>query len=179
MKTKHKERIWFVILIITLIAFFATGCGSKKITSNTAVKEKSELELTDNSIMSSKVEQETQYTTATTNERIVTMYGVRFDTIRVEGRPYIIPVSFPIQKEENRNINVDNFIWRINVQDSLRKAVTLEFKGTLEAKDKKITELKESTMVNQIALLILSIIGFSILVFYIIAKIKTRRIVDF
>lgn len=176
MKTEKKEVIWFFILSITLIAFFATGCGSKKMSTKTDVKEKSELELTDNSVISSKVEQEKQYTNATTKERIVTMYGVRFDTIQVEGKPYAIPIYFPEQKIEDRTINVDNFIWRMNTQDSIRKAVSLEFKGTLEGKEKKITELKESTMVYQIALLILSIFGIIVLVLYIIAKVKSRRI---
>lgn len=176
MKPKKKEVIWFFILLAALIIFFATGCGSKKITTNTDVKEKTEVELTDNSIISSKVEQETQYTNATTNERIVTMYGVRFDTIQVEGKPYVIPIYYPEQKIEDRTINVDNFIWRMNTQDSLRKAVSLEFKGTLEGKEKKISELKESTMVYQIALLIISIFGIIVLVLYITAKIKSRMI---
>ena len=176
MKPKKKEVIWFVILLAALIIFFATGCGSKKISTNTDVKEKTEVELTDNSIISSKVEQEAQYTNATTNERIVTMYGVRFDTIQVEGKPYVIPIYYPEQKIEDRTINVDNFIWRMNTQDSIRKAVSLEFKGTLEGKEKKISELKESTMVYQIALLIISIFGITVLVLYIIAKIKSRMI---
>ena len=176
MKPKKKEVIWFVILLAALIIFFATGCGSKKITTNTDVKEKTEVELTDNSIISSKVEQEAQYTNATTNERIVTMYGVRFDTIQVEGKPFVIPIYYPEQKIEDRTINVDNFIWRMNTQDSIRKAVSLEFKGTLEGKEKKISELKESTMVYQIALLIISIFGITVLVLYIIAKIKSRMI---
>jgi len=176
MKAKKKEIIWFFILLAALIAFFATGCGSKKISTNTDVKEKTEVELTDNSIISSKVEQEAQYTNATTNERIVTMYGVRFDTIQVEGEPFVIPIYYPEQKIEDRTINVDNFIWRMNTQDSIRKAVSLEFKGTLEGKEKKISELKESTMVYQIALLIISIFGITVLVLYIIAKIKSRMI---
>jgi len=176
MKPKKKEVIWFVILLAALIIFFATGCGSKKISTNTDVKEKTEVELTDNSIISSKVEQEAQYTNATTNERIVTMYGVRFDTIQVEGKPFVIPIYYPEQKIEDRTINVDNFIWRMNTQDSIRKAVSLEFKGTLEGKEKKISELKESTMVYQIALLIISIFGITVLVLYIIAKIKSRMI---
>lgn len=174
MKAKKKEIIWFFILLAALIIFFATGCGSKKISTNTDVKEKTEVELTDNSIISSKVEQEAQYTNATTNERIVTMYGVRFDTIQVEGKPFVIPIYYPEQKIEDRTINVDNFIWRMNTQDSIRKAVSLEFKGTLEGKEKKISELKESTMVYQIALLIISIFGIIVLVLYIIAKVKKK-----
>lgn len=160
-----------------LLIFFLPGCGSKKISTNMDVKEKIDFELTDNSVISSKVEQETQYTNATTNERIVTMYGVRFDTIEVAGKPYIIPIYYPEQKIEDRTINVDNFMWRMNTQDSIRKAVTLEFKGTLEKKEKKITELKESTIIYQIALLILSIFGISILVLYIITKIKAKRLI--
>lgn len=152
------------------------SCGTKKISTNTNVKEKTEFELTDNSIISTKVEQEKQYTNTTTNERIVTMYGVRFDTIYQDGKPYIIPITFPTQKEENRDINVENFLWRLNTQDSIRKAVSLEFKGTLEGKEKKITELKESTMIYQISLLIISILGITVLVLYFTAKVKSRRI---
>jgi hypothetical protein len=162
--------------IFILFALLLIGCGSKKISTKTDIKEKAEFDLTDNSVISSKVEQEAQYTNATTNERIVTMYGVRFDTIQVEGKPYVIPIYYPEQKIEDRTINVDNFIWRMNTQDSIRKAVSLEFKGTLEGKEKKISELKESTMVYQIALLIISIFGIIVLVLYIIAKIKSRMI---
>lgn len=162
--------------IIISIAFLLMACGSKKISTNTDVKEKTEFELTENSVISSKVEQEKQHTNVTTNERIVTMYGVRFDTIQVAGKPYIIPIYFPEQKIEDRTINVDNFKWRMNSQDSIRKAVTLEFKGTLEEKEKKITELKESTILYQIALLIISILGIVVLVLYIIAKVKARHI---
>lgn len=163
-----------VILLIFLLII--SGCGSKKISTQSESKESTNLELKDNSIISSKVEQEKQYTNTTTNERIVTMYGVRFDTIYQDGKPYIIPITFPTKKEENRDINVENILWRLNTQDSIRKAVSLEFKGTLEGKEKKITELKESTMIYQIALLIISIFGIIVLVLYIIAKIKSRRI---
>ena len=168
MKTKY------CILLVMIFGIFS--CGTKKISTNTNVKEKTEFELTDNSIISTKVEQEKQYTNTTTNERIVTMYGVRFDTIYQDGKPYIIPITFPTQKEENRDINVENFLWRLNTQDSIRKAVSLEFKGTLEGKEKKITELKESTMIYQISLLINSILGITVLVLYFTAKVKSRRI---
>lgn len=162
--------------ILITLAFILLACGTKKISSNTDVKEKTEVELKDNSIISSKVEQEKQYTNAITNERIVTMYGVRFDTIQVAGKPYIIPISFPTQKEENRDINVENYLWRMNTRDSIQNAVQLEFKGILEEKEKKITELKESTMIYQIALLIVSILGITVLVLYFTAKVKSRRI---
>jgi len=168
MKTKY------CILLVMIFGIFS--CGSKKISTNSNIKEKTEFDLKDNSVSSSKVDLEKQYTNTTTNERIVTMYGVRFDTIYQDGKPYIIPITFPTKKEENRDINVENFLWRLNTQDSIRKAVSLEFKGTLEKKDKKITELKESTMIYQIALLIISIFGIIVLVLYIIAKIKSRRI---
>lgn len=174
MKTKTKQAIWAVILTLGLILFFATGCGSKKISSQSEIKENTEFELKDNSIHTSKVEQETQYINTDISERIVTLYGVRFDTIEVAGKPFIIPIYYPEQKIEDRNINTENFIWRINTQDSIRKAVQLEFKGTLESKEKKITELKESTMVYQIALLIISIFGIIVLVLYIIAKVKKK-----
>lgn len=152
--------------ILITLAFILLACGTKKISSNTDVKEKTEVELKDNSIISSKVEQEKQYTNAITNERIVTMYGVRFDTIQVEGKPYVIPIYYPEQKIEDRTINVDNFIWRMNTQDSIRKAVSLEFKGTLEGKEKKITELKESTLVYQAAVLLFGILFISLLIGY-------------
>lgn len=159
-----------VILLIFLLTIF--GCGSKKIASQSETKEKTDVEFTDNSVITSKVEQEKQYINSTTNERIVTFYGVRFDTIEVAGKPVIIPIYYPERKEEDRTINTDNFIWRINTRDSIQKAVTLEFKGTLESKDKKITELKESTLIYQIALLILSIVLLYVLVFLISTRKK-------
>ena len=64
----------------------------------------------------------------------------------------------------------------MNTRDSIQNAVQLEFKGILEEKEKKITELKESTMIYQIALLIVSILGIVMLVLYFIAKIKAKRI---
>ena len=161
----------YIIVLFVLLLF---GCGSKKISSNTDIKENTDLELTDNSVIVTKVEQEKQYINTDINERIVTMYGVQFDTIYQDGKSYIIPIYYPVQKIEDRNINVENFIWRINTQDSIRNAVTLEFKGALESKEKKITELKESTVIYQLALLILSIIGILILVLYIIAKVKKK-----
>lgn len=175
MKTKTKQAIWAVILTLGLILFFATGCGSKKISSQSESKESTDFELTDNSIITSKVEQEAQYINTDIKERIVTFYGVRFDTIEVAGKPFIIPIYYPERREEDRNINTENFIWRINTQDSIRKAVTLEFKGTLEKKDKKITELKESTIIYQIALLIISIIGITLLVLYIRIKVMMKK----
>lgn len=175
MKTKTKQTIWTVILTLGLILFFATGCGSKKISSQSEIKENTEFELKDNSIHTSKVEQETQYINTDISERIVTLYGVRFDTIEVAGKPFIIPIYYPEQKIEDRNINTENFIWRLNTRDSIQNAVTLEFKRTLEKKDKKITELKESTIIYQIALLIISIIGITLLVLYIRLKVMMKK----
>ena len=175
MKTKTKQTIWTVILTLGLILFFSTGCGSKKISSQSESKESTEFELTENSVITSKVEQEKQYINTDITERIITFYGVRFDTIEVAGKPFIIPIYYPERREEDRNINTENFIWRINTQDSIRKAVTLEFKGTLEKKDKKITELKESTFIYQIALLIISIIGITVLVLYIRIKVMMKK----
>jgi len=160
--------------IILLLILFFVGCGSKKTVSQSQTKEKTEYELKDNSIITSKIEQEKQYINTDISERIVTIYGVRFDTIEVEGKPYIIPIYYPERKEEDRNINIDNFIWRINTQDSIKKAVTLEFKGTLESKDKQIIELKESTIIYQIAILIISLLGIFIFILYIRSKIKIR-----
>lgn len=167
----------YFILFVMIFVIFA--CGSKKISTNTDVKEKTEVELTDNSVVTSRVDQETEYVNTDIQERIVTMYGVRFDTVQVEGEPYVIPIYFPEQKIEDRTINVDNFIWRLNTQDSIRKAVSLEFKGTLEEKEKKITEFKETTIIYQTALLIISIFGITVLVLYIIAKIQARRLIGF
>lgn len=175
MKTKTKQAIWTVALTLALILFFATGCGSKKISSQSEIKENTNLELTDNSIITSKVEQETQYINTDIKERIVTFYGVRFDTIEVAGKPFIIPIYYPERREEDRNINTENFVWRLNIQDSIRNAVTLEFKDTLEKKDKKITELKESTIIYQLALLIISIIGIIVLVLYIRIKVMMKK----
>lgn len=175
MKTKTKQAIWAVILTLGLILFFATGCGSKKISSQSEIKENTEFELKDNSIHTSKVEQETQYINTDISERIVTLYGVRFDTIEVAGKPFIIPIYYPEQKIEDRNINTENFIWRLNTRDSIQNAVTLEFKRTLEKKDKKITELIESTIIYQIALLIISIIGITLLVLYIRLKVMMKK----
>lgn len=172
----QKIIVYFIYFSICIITIFLFSCGSKKSISENQSKEKNEIDVADNSIIISKVEQETQYVNTDIQERIVTMYGVKFDTIEVAGKSYIIPIYYPEQKIEDRTINVDNFIWRMNTQDSIRKAVSLEFKGTLDGKEKKITELKESTMVYQIALLILSIFGIIVLILYIIAKVKSRRI---
>lgn len=175
MKTKTKQAIWVVILTLGLILFFATGCGSKKISSQSESKESTDFELTDSSVITSKVEQEKQYINTDITERIVTFYGVRFDTIEVAGKPFIIPIYYPERREEDRNINTVNFIWRLNTQDSIRKAVSLEFKSDLENKDKKITELKESTIIYKIALLIISIIGITLLVLYIRIKVMMKK----
>lgn len=168
MKKKYSIMLIFLLII--------SGCGSKKISSQSESKESTDLELTDNSIITSKVEQEKQFINTDIKERIVTFYGVRFDTIEVAGKPFIIPIYYPERREEDRNINTENFIWRLNIQDSIRNAVTLEFKGTLEKKDKKITELKETTIIYQIALLIISIFGITLLVLYIISKVKMKRL---
>ena len=61
--------------ILITLAFILLACGSKKISTNSNIKEKTEFDLKDNSVSSSKVDFEKQYTNATTNERIVTMYG--------------------------------------------------------------------------------------------------------
>ena len=72
----------YIIVLFVLLLF---GCGSKKISSNTDIKENTDLELTDNSVIVTKVEQEKQYINTDINERIVTMYGVQFDTIYQDG----------------------------------------------------------------------------------------------
>lgn len=169
MKIKNKILLVSIILILT-------GCGSKKSLYQSEKKERTNIAFTDKSTINSKVEQEKQLVNTNTKERIVTIYGVRFDTIYQDGKPYIIPITFPTQKEENRDINVENYLWRMNTRDSIQNAVQLEFKGILEEKEKKITELKESTIIYQIALLILSIFGIVMLVLYFIAKIKAKRI---
>ena len=162
-------------IILFIFLFAVLGCGSKKISNNIQSKENTDLDLTDNSVIISNVEQEKQYINTDISERIVTMYGVQFDTIYQDGKSYIIPIYYPEKKIEDRNINTENFIWRLNTQDSIRKAVSLEFKSDLENKDKKITELKESTIIYQIALLIISIIGITVLVLYIRIKVMMKK----
>lgn len=163
------------IMIIGVILLLFIGCGSKKTITQSDKKEKTDTELTDNSLINKKIEQENQYANTSMKERIVTMYGMQMVPVTVGKDTVKVPFSYPVEKEESRDISVSNFIWRLNVQDSIQNAIDLKYKDTINEKDKNISELKESKMIYQIALLIISIVLVVVLILYFSAKIKIGR----
>lgn len=144
-------------IIIFIAALFFIGCGSKKSVSQSQVKEKTDIELTDNSIINTKIEQEKQYIDTHIKERIVTLYGVRFDTIYVDGEPVVTPTSYPVKKEEEREILIEMIKEYASKRDSIQNDIELKYKSQLDEKDKKILESKESTQALQVSILIGSI----------------------
>src|SRR5690554_3212748 len=132
MKTKAKHRVWFAILLIGLVAFFASSCGTKKSLSESERKEDTKIGLTDNSNIVRDIEQETQYLNTNIKERIVTFYGVRFDTIQVDGQTIIVPTYYPEKKEEDRDISEDNRLWRVSTRDSIKNAVKLTYRSQID-----------------------------------------------
>lgn len=153
------------LILIFISALICTSCGSKKTIAQSHTKEKTDIELTDNSKINSKIEQEKQLVNTNTKERIVTMYGVRLDTIYKNGEPVIIPLSYLVSKEENRDIAVKNHLYRLSLLDSTQNAVELKYSNKINEKERKIEELKESTRIYQSALFILSVICAALLFF--------------
>lgn len=155
-------KVKLIILFSILLLF---SCGSKKTVTQSERKEDAKIDYADNSKKKSDVELEKQYINTRTKERIVTMYGVHFDTVYVDGKPIIIPIPYITNKEEIRDISTENFLYRLHVKDSIENAISLRFKGKLELKGKELKEMKETTIYYQIAVLIVSIIGIVLLVY--------------
>ncbi len=166
-----------VKLIILLSILMLFSCGSKKTVTESERKEDANIDYTDNSKKKSDIDLEKQYVNTNTKERIVTMYGVHFDTVYVDGKPIIMPIPYITNKEEIRDINTENFLYRLHVKDSIENAISLRFKGKLETSAKEIKELKETKIYYQIAVLILSIIGLVLVVLYIISRTKLKRLI--
>lgn len=159
-------------IIILIAALSLIGCGSKKSVSQSQIKEKTDIELTDNSKINTKIETEKQYVNTGTKERIVTYYDVRFDTIYKDGEPVVIPMPYPVKKEEDREISEQMEIWKISVQDSIQNAIELKYENDLKEKDKQISEFKESTQALQISILIGSIAVLALILTFIFGRNK-------
>lgn len=163
------KKIIYIFLFLLFIS-----CGSKKTVTQSDRKEDTNIDYTDNSKKQSDIVLEKQYVNTNTKERIVTMYGVHFDTVYVDGKPILIPFPYITNKEEIRDINTENFLYRLHVKDSIENAISLRFKGSLENSEKEIKELKETQIYYQIAFLVISIIGLLFIVIYIVRKIRKR-----
>ncbi len=166
------KKIIFIFITLSLLS-----CGSKKTVTQSEKKEDVKIDYTDNSEKKTEVDLTKQYINSNTKERIITMYGVRFDTLYVDGKPIITPIQFIINKEEIRDINTENFLYKLNVKDSINNAIRLEFKGRLENSSKEIKELKETKIYYQIAVLIISFIGLLFSVLYIVSRAKLKKLI--
>lgn len=162
-----KTKITILIAALSLIS-----CGSKKTVSQSNIKEKTDIELTDNSKINTKVEQGKQYINTGTKERIVTFYGMQLIPYPVDGDTVYLPVSYPVKKEEDREISEQIETWRISVQDSIQNAIELKYENDLKEKDKKISELKESTQALQISILVGSIAVLALILTFIFGRNK-------
>lgn len=154
---KKIRLVWIILMTAGLILFFATGCGSKKTITQLEKKEKTDIELTDNSTFNTKIEQERQYLDTKIRERIVTLYGVRFDTIKVEGKLVITPTPYPLKKEENRviyNQKLKNYLSR---KDSIQNEIGLKDKSDLQEKEENISEMNESRIFYLIVMIVLAV----------------------
>lgn len=159
-----KIKIQYTILAI-LIAL-TVGCGSKKTVSQSEKKEKTDIELTDNSTINTKIEQEQQLIDTKIKERIVTLYGVRFDTIRVDGKETITATPYPLQTEENRDIAIQELRDYLSRKDSIQNAVELKYENDLKEKDNRISEFKETETLYHIALIVLGVGLLLLLIFF-------------
>lgn len=177
MDTTNNGRMKTKTLLILLFVFSLFSCGSKKTVTKSEKKEDTNINYTDDSKSVTDIDATKQYVTTNTKERIVTMYGVHFDTVYVDGKPIIMPIPYITSKEEIRDINTENFLYRLHVKDSIQSAITLRFKGKLELNEKEINELKETTIYYQIAVLVIAIMGIILLIIYIISKAKLSRLI--
>ena len=167
MKEKKKDIFWIIAMILFLVWFFATGCGSKKNLLETETKEDTEIDITDNSSIVSDITQEKQYIDTAIKEHIVTLYGLRVDTIYVDGEATLVYVSYPLEKEENRDIEISELRDYYNKRDSIRNEIEVRLKGMLELKDKKLSEVKETQKILHSAIGLLAIFGIIVTVLYI------------
>ncbi|MEA4918154.1 hypothetical protein [Proteiniphilum sp.] len=158
-----------VIILLSILLLLA-GCGTKKFTSHTDRDEKTKFSLVDSSTIVKNIEQEKQFVDTHTRERIVTYYGVKLVPHLVNGDTVYVPVSYPERKEEERDINEQTEIWKTRVQDSIRNAIDLQYRNNLKEKEKKVSEIKESTILWQVGSLVASIAAFILLILYIWQK---------
>lgn len=149
-------------LLSILIVFFLLGCGSTKTVTKKDTEVKEDVTIVDNTTKVSDISSEQQLLSTETKERIVTLYSVRFDTIYVDGERTILPIVFPTQTEEFRDINTSNYVWKIKMQDSIKNAIEIKYKTELKEKDEKIKQHKESKSLLSLILLFV-IFGVGIL----------------
>lgn len=149
-------------LLSILIVFFLLGCGSTKTVTKKDTEVKEDVTIVDNTTKVSDISSEQQFLSTETKERIVTLYSVRFDTIYVDGERTILPIVFPTQTEEFRDINTSNYVWKIKMQDSIKNAIEIKYKTELKEKDEKIKQHKESKSLLSLILLFV-IFGVGIL----------------
>lgn len=167
MKEKKKDIFWIIAMILFLVWFFATGCGSKRNLAETETKEDTEIELTDNSSIVSDITQEKQFIDTAIKERIVTLYGLRVDTIYQNGEPVLIFTSHPLKTEENRDIEISELKDYYNKRDSIQNEIEIRLKGMLELKDKKLSEVKETQKMLHSAIGLLAVFGIFVTILYI------------
>lgn len=173
---KTKQAIRGIILLSVIVLFFATGCGSKKTVSQTETKEKTDVELTDNSTIVTDITQEQQLVNTSIKERIVTMYGFQMVPVYVDGDTIYTPVYYPLQSEEEREILISKLTEYLQQRDSIQNAIELELKGMLEVKDKQISEIKESKIILHIAISLLAVLGIIVSILYIRARSRLRSL---
>ncbi|HBG40102.1 MAG TPA: hypothetical protein DDW85_01645 [Porphyromonadaceae bacterium] len=154
------------IIIILFLFALVSGCGSKKTVSESKTKENTDFELTDNSKINTKIKQEEQYINTNTKERIVTLYGLRVDTVYENGRPTIIPTSYPIMSDEQKNTSIVNLLQNMIKQDSIQNSIELLYERKIDDYSKQISHIKESTQVFQIAFLISSIVALLFIILF-------------
>lgn len=147
-------------LLSILIVFFLLGCGSTKTVTKKDTEGKEDVTIVDNTTKVSDISSEQQFLSTETKERIVTLYSVRFDTIYVDGERTILPIVFPTQTEEFRDINTSNYVWKIKMQDSIKNAIEIKYKTELKEKDEKIKQHKESkSLLSLILLYVIFMVG--------------------
>lgn len=167
MKKKSKDIAWTIIMILFLVWFFATGCGSKKNLSETETKEDTEIELTDNSSIMSDITREKQYIDTTIKERVVTLYGLRVDTIHVDGEATLVYTSYPLEKEENRDIQSSELRDLYQKRDSIQNEINYRMQRAIDAREKELVELKESKKILHSAIGLLAVFGIILTILYI------------
>lgn len=109
MKTKTKEKIWFVILLLGLILFFATGCKTTK----PIIVEKTKIEYRDRYVLDSVFYRDT--TRIHTRGDTVFVDVVRWrDRWRIKNDSIIITDSIPIIVEVP--VEVNKLTWWQNIR---------------------------------------------------------------
>lgn len=161
MKTK------IIILFLLLSAF---GCRTKKQTSQSEIKSKVDVELSDNSTINRSENSEKQHVKYSSKERIITMYGVRMVPVPSGKDTIYIPISYPVKKEENRDIVNEIFLWKMSVRDSIQNAIELKYSSKFQQQEEKLIELKESTLIYQIACLVAVVLALLLFLLYVFKR---------